>query len=272
MPLFSYGRYILVVAAVIFVLELLAGAHRRVYRKEDLLIAIGTLVISYGAASTLAAVLIAGTFSLLMPAHRGALASVSLLPAALGVMVAGDLAFYWGHRLAHKTMKTRFDWLWMLHRTHHTGKFMNVTVTTRLNPFWMFVVPTAWVAGLAAYLGQPAAAGIALFVTFAWNLVTHSHFRWDDSLRRHWATRHAMLALDHLIITPGLHHTHHGFGRDGANYRNFAVMFAWIDWMFGTLHIPKGRPAHYGLPGSHPHWAEELLYPLVRVKARPDAG
>jgi hypothetical protein len=35
--------------------------------------------------------------------------------------------------------------------------------------------------------------------------------------------------------------------------------------MFGTLHIPTGRPWRYGLPGPQPHWAEELFYPLVRM-------
>ena len=78
-------------------------------------------------------------------------------------------------------------------------------------------------------------------------------------------------ALEHVLISPGMHHTHHGYGRDGATYRNYAVTFAFYDWMFGTLHIPEGRPGRYGLPGAQPHWAEEVFYPLFR-RAAPTKG
>jgi len=56
-------------------------------------------------------------------------------------------------------------------------------------------------------------------------------------------------------------------GKDGASYRNYAVTFAFLDWLFGTLHIPSGRPWRYGIPGAQPHWAEEVFYPLVRIGA-----
>jgi hypothetical protein len=33
--------------------------------------------------------------------------------------------------------------------------------------------------------------------------------------------------------------------------------------MFGTLHIPQGRPSRYGVPGPKLGVAEDVLYPLV---------
>ena len=42
--------------------------------------------------------------------------------------------------------------------------------------------------------------------------------------------------------------------------------------MFGTLHIPEGRPWRYGLPGPNAHWAEEILYPLIRVRTTPQTA
>ena len=50
------------------------------------------------------------------------------------------------------------------------------------------------------------------------------------------------------------------------------MTFAFLDWMFGTLHIREGRPGRYGIPGAQPHWAEEIFYPLVRIpgKARDE--
>jgi sterol desaturase/sphingolipid hydroxylase (fatty acid hydroxylase superfamily) len=69
-----------------------------------------------------------------------------------------------------------------------------------------------------------------------------------------------------------MHHTHHGYGRDGAAYRNFGIVVALWDWLYGTLHIPEGRPSRYGLPGHEAHWLEELAYPVVRIRAEPSAG
>jgi sterol desaturase/sphingolipid hydroxylase (fatty acid hydroxylase superfamily) len=131
------------------------------------------------------------------------------------------------------------------------------------------VVPTPWVLGVATCLGLGQAAALTLLVVFGWNLLTHSHFRWDDALRRHPLTRRAMAVFENVIVTPGIHHTHHGYGRDGKSFRNYAVMFSFIDRLFGTLHVPEGRPAHYGLPGPNAHWAEETFFPLYR--SRPGA-
>ena len=266
----AYGQYFLAAGILVFLIEVLAGRHRGIYRKEDVAVTVLCQLLGSAAARPLSALLISSFFSFVLPAHRGALAAVPFWPAFITVLILTDLAFYWGHRLAHRSQNTRHAWFWKLHRTHHAGKYLNVTVTARVNPFWSFVVPTPWVLGLATYLGQEKAAAMTLLVTFGWNLLTHSHFRWDDALRSNRYTRVPMAVLEHFIVTPGIHHTHHGYGKDGKSYRNFAVMFSWIDWMFGTLYIPQGRPTHYGLPGPQPHWAEEVLYPIVRIRRRAD--
>ena len=64
-----------------------------------------------------------------------------------------------------------------------------------------------------------------------------------------------------------------GYGRDGKAFRNFGTIISLYDWIFGTLHIPEGRPSRYGLPGANAHWLEELFYPLVRTRrTKPAAG
>lgn len=40
--------------------------------------------------------------------------------------------------------------------------------------------------------------------------------------------------------------------------------------MFGTLHIPEGRPSRYGVPGEDPHWTEEAFYPLNLLVRKSD--
>lgn len=260
----SAGKYILGAWVLVFIAEILAGRHKGIYRKQDVLVTLACQALSLGVTRPLATLLIAWVMMVLLPHYKGALGDQPFWPSFLVLMIVTDVAFYWGHRWAHTLRNSGFNWLWMLHRTHHAGKYMNVTVTLRINPFWSFVVPTPWVLGLAIYLGQEKAAAATLATVFIWNLLTHSNFLIEDPLRRHPATAKLLNVLEHIVIMPTTHHVHHGYGRDGKNYKNFAVMFSFIDWMFGTLHLPQGRPEFYGLPGANPPWLEETIYPLYQ--------
>jgi sterol desaturase/sphingolipid hydroxylase (fatty acid hydroxylase superfamily) len=264
----KYILWVTIASVIVLLIEILAGRHKGVYRKEDFFVVIGSFVIGRWAMVPLATMLVASVWSFGLPGYRGALAGVSFWPAFAVVLVATEFCFYWVHRWAHEAKGSRFPVLWKIHRTHHSGKHMNVLLTKRLNLFWFFVLPTSWISGLALYLGvvEPALAVTVLLM--ACNLVTHSHFRWDDAVRRHRQIGPLFRALEHVFVSPGIHHTHHGYGRDGASFRNYALMLSIFDWAFGTLHIPEGRPWKYGLPGPNAHWLEELAYPLINVGGR----
>lgn len=258
-----YGTYIYSVTLIVLAAELVMGRHRGIYRRDDWLVNIGCILANV-LTRPVAALLIATVAAFLLPQYRGALAGADLLWSYLIVFTIMEFCFYWVHRIAHEAKGGRHDWLWKLHRTHHSGKYINVTVTVRINAFWTFVVPTPWVLGFAIYLGLEQAAALSLLTVYGWNLITHAHFRWDDTIRSHPVFGKAFRALEHVIVSPGIHHTHHGYGKDGGNFRNYAVTLSIFDWMFGTLHIPEGRPWKYGVPGPNAHWAEEVLFPLVR--------
>jgi sterol desaturase/sphingolipid hydroxylase (fatty acid hydroxylase superfamily) len=149
-----------------------------------------------------------------------------------------------------------------MHRTHHTAKYVNVLLNFRISLFWALVAGLTWVMSLAVYLGQAKAAGAAVIVFSFWGIFTHSDFRWDDAIRRHRILGPAFRGLEHVFISPGIHHSHHGYGKDGGSYRNFGIFLSIYDWLFGTLHIPEGRPFRYGLPGTTPHWADDAFSPL----------
>lgn len=264
---FNYRIWILCSALVILGFEIVKGGHRGIYNRKVLLVTALCFLVG-GVTSPLAGQVIRSVVDWVMaPTHlKGALKDVPLVWGTLGVLFVADFFFYWGHRFAHRKIPY-LGWLGKLHRTHHSGKFMNITLTARIHPLWYFVVPAGWVYAIAAYLGLGTAALYAVTVVFTWNLFTHTHFRWDDWLRNNPRLEPILNVLEHVLITPGLHHTHHGWGSDdGKTYRNFAVMFALFDWMFGTLHRPKGRPRHYGLPGDYPHWAEEVFYPFYQQR------
>lgn len=257
---------------LMFLVEVVAGRHRGVHDRSSIIVTILCALGSNVVTRPLSALMIGAVLSFALPAYRGALAGLPVIPTYIGLLVLGEFCFYWGHRWAHEAKGTRWEPFWKLHRTHHSGKFMNTTLLVRVNLFWYFVVPNAWVFGSAIYLGMGKASALALLTLQLWNVVTHSNFRWDDPVRRHRIAGPLFRALEHVIVSPGIHHSHHGYGKDGGNFRNYGVVLSVFDWMFGTLHIPEGRPWRYGLPGPNAHWAEEVFYPLVRVRATPQTA
>jgi sterol desaturase/sphingolipid hydroxylase (fatty acid hydroxylase superfamily) len=265
------GKYILwvtIASIVVLIIEIVAGRHKGVYQKGDFKILIGSFVIGRWAMVPLATMLVAAVWGFALPGYRGSLAAVSPWLAFPVLLVITEFCFYWVHRFAHESKSAKHPVLWNIHRTHHSGKHMNVLLTKRLNVFWFFILPTSWVNGLALYLGMTEAALGVTIATMVWNLITHSNFRWDDTVRRHRLAGPVFRAMEHVFVSPGIHHTHHGYGKDGASYRNYALMLSVYDWMFGTLHIPDGRPWRYGIPGPNAHWPEELAYPLVNFGSR----
>jgi sterol desaturase/sphingolipid hydroxylase (fatty acid hydroxylase superfamily) len=261
----AYMVWVTLGAVIVLLAEVAMGRHKGVYNRKGefrllaLNMALGRFLIGPAMA-----VIIAAIWAMLLPRYRGTLADTPLWLALPSVMLFCEFFFYWVHRCAHEGIKNR-SLLWMVHRTHHSATYMNVSVWMRLNVFWYMIIPNAWTMGLVIYLGLGEAAGLVILLIAVWNIVTHSDFRWDDAVRRHRWVGPLFRAAEHVIVSPGIHHTHHGFGKDGASYRNFGVMLSIWDWLFGTLHIPEGRPYRYGIPGHNAHWLEELAYPLVRM-------
>lgn len=252
--------YVVAATLVILLVEALTGSLKGARLRDFGLTAVCFLTNS-AVTRPLAGLLIAGLITAALPAFAGALSGQPLWQSFILNFLLMELGFYWMHRWAHEGQRasSRFSWLWKIHRTHHSADHLNVSVTMRQNIFWAFLVPNTWVVALAVYLGMGSGAALALLTIYAWNLLTHTHYRWDDA----FLSLRTFRALQHVIVTPSMHHSHHGYGKDGKMYRNYAVMFAAYDWMFGTLHLPAGRPSRYGVPGEQPGWAEEAFFPLT---------
>lgn len=220
--------------------------------------------------SVLVASIGAWILQLLFPNHRGALASLPFLPAFLAVFLLNELCHYWVHRWAHE-----WRWLWKLHRTHHSGMDMNVGLVYRYNLLWPMIVPQTWVGVVAMYFGQTDAFLTAAMITFLVNVGTHVSFRWDLALRQRFpATEPLWRVLEKLITLPDAHQAHHAYGSEHAHPNgNYAVTLFFYDVLFGTAKLPHARQIKFGLPISpRLHWAEELLWPLVRRPLLPKPG
>ena len=79
--------------------------------------------------------------------------------------------------------------------------------------------------------------------------------------------------LEHIIAMPRFHHWHHSSEQEALD-KNFALHFSFLDALFGTKHLPKGRwPTTYGVLGyTLPEgWWKQTLWPFQRPAKPPHA-
>ncbi|GAB3288480.1 sterol desaturase family protein [Parahaliea aestuarii] len=258
-----FGSFLL-----LFALELLTGRLGLSPRPaRDFLFMVFGLFSNLVVAGTLIGAFAGWLVIQLWPNHAGSLAGVSFWIAFPLIFLIEEAAHYWLHRASHQ-----WRWLWKIHRTHHSAQHLNVSVVYRYNFFWVFLLPQTWMGAFAVYFGQTTAYFTAVLITFFVNLATHSSFRWDLWLRERTPQPLQGLwwVIERVITLPDTHHAHHAYGRSAHPNGNYAVTFFLFDVMFGTAKIPNARQQHYGLPISpRLHWAEELLWPVVRKPLLP---
>jgi sterol desaturase/sphingolipid hydroxylase (fatty acid hydroxylase superfamily) len=190
-------------------------------------------------------------------------AAVAALPfvakLVIGLIVA-EIGTYWAHRWCHAS-----PLLWRFHAIHHSVEHLDWLANTRAHPVDVVFTRLCGLAPLYALgLAQPTASGsaamIPVYVTLAgtvWAFFIHANVRW----RFGWGER--------VVSTPAFHHWHHT--NDVHRDRNFAALLPGIDWLFGTLHLPRSWPPCYGVDepveGS---MARQLLHPVTASAAESD--
>lgn len=170
----------------------------------------------------------------------------------LAAFVIGEIGFYWGHRWAHQS-----PFLWRFHAVHHQPEKIYFLVSARAHPIdnafirLCGLIPT-YVLGLANPLTPSgnAIAALVVIVATLWGFFIHANLK----LR--------LGPFEWLLATPGFHHWHHT--KSDHKDRNFASMLPVMDWLFGTLYLPKKEwPGAYGTETPLPATLGGLmLYPL----------
>jgi sterol desaturase/sphingolipid hydroxylase (fatty acid hydroxylase superfamily) len=173
----------------------------------------------------------------------------------VATVLAADLSFYVGHRLAH-----RVPMLWEFHKVHHSAMVLTPVTYLREHPVDQLLLGTAAalfvgpVTGLFLYLFPADLTVVEVLgvnaITFVWYLLLGANLRHS----------HVWLpfgpVLDRLFSSPAQHQIHHS--DNPAHYdKNFGSMLAIWDWIFGTLHAPLQRPAQlrFGLgAGENEHY------------------
>ena len=170
------------------------------------------------------------------------------LPLAI---VLSDLMFYWMHRAFH-----RFPSLWKFHAIHHSIEEMDWLAASRVHP-----------------VDQIMTKGAALIPVVAlgfsdWVVATYVLLYFWQSTFIHANVRLRFGPFKFLIASPEFHHWHHSRALE-ARDRNFAGQLPFLDVLFGTMHLPRGRmPASYGIdqPMSQNYLAQ-MLYPVLAADA-----
>jgi len=170
----------------------------------------------------------------------------------LEILLIGDLGFYATHRLLHSIPS-----LWRFHRIHHSIEELDWLAGVRVHVFeQIFVHSTSYVPIMI--LGFSPIAFAAYVILYNW----HTAFI-------HCNLRIGLGPLTLLFATPRFHHWHHSSALEDYD-KNFAAQLSFIDALFGTLHLPKGRrPVSYGINEKVPeNYFKQLIYPFAPARPR----
>ncbi len=154
--------------------------------------------------------------------YRIGLLNSLALPDWLGVVItvlALDLVGYSQHRLLH-----RVDWLWRIHRTHHSDNAFDFSTGARFHPLEAIITGAIGFGAVIALGAPPAFVFTSTLLETFNGFLEHSNIRMPRPLER-------MLRL--ALVTPDMHRIHHS--KEGGDSRtNFGGIFPWWDRLFGT--------------------------------------
>lgn len=182
---------------------------------------------------------------------RGAVAAQPWLLQLAEIMLLTDLAQYWFHRTFH-----RVPFLWGFHAVHHSAKAMDWLAGARMHFVEIILMRAVTSLPLLTLGFAPSAMQAYVLIVYITSSLVHANLRGNFDRLGQW------------FVTPRFHHWHHGLEEEAIDV-NFAIHFPWIDRLFGTYHLPKGRwPQAYGVPETVPRgFAAQFAYPFVRKRS-----
>ncbi len=163
---------------------------------------------------------------------KGVLARQPTWLQVVELLLLGDSIGYWSHRLFHHRP------LWAFHAVHHSSTQLDWLSAVRLHPVNDVVSRLLQVALLLPLgFASKVMAAYVPFLTF-YAILLHANVRWS------------LGPLRYVIASPTFHRWHHTSEREGLD-KNFAGLFSFLDLLFGTFYMPKGRqPECFGVAGK----------------------
>jgi sterol desaturase/sphingolipid hydroxylase (fatty acid hydroxylase superfamily) len=168
---------------------------------------------------------------------------------ALEFLLLTDLITYWVHRLEHELAV-----LWPIHAVHHSAESIDWLVAARNHPLELVLQKTAGSVPLYLLGFSPDLFAVLVPAIAANSLLLHANLTWDYG------------PLGYLFASPAFHRWHHST-EPAALDKNYAQVFSFYDFLFGTAYFPKGvHSSQYGLTGEPlpPRIVAHLLHPFQR--------
>lgn len=163
---------------------------------------------------------------------------------AIGVIVVADIGFYFAHRLLHAV-----PFLWRFHAIHHSIEELDWLAAHRVHPLDQIFVSACSLVPVFALGFSGFAVAIMGFTYMLQSHLIHSNVRINFGPLR-W-----------VVTTPLYHHWHHAHGDRQVN---FAAQLTYLDWIFGTLHMPDKMPDRLGIDDPVPtDYVRQLAYPVL---------
>jgi sterol desaturase/sphingolipid hydroxylase (fatty acid hydroxylase superfamily) len=159
-----------------------------------------------------------------------------------------DFFYYSFHRLQHASR-----WLWVQHEIHHSEEHMNVTTSLRLH--WSEVIfKLLFISAPMALLFNPPPFTVALAILI---YDAPGYFI-------HLNSRISFGPVGKIFACPQTHRIHHSCESRHFD-KNFAGIFSFWDWIFGTYYHPaKNEWPETGLSGKAvPSLPYAVVMPLV---------
>lgn len=162
------------------------------------------------------------------------------------LIVAGDLYYYWSHRLFHTV-----PFLWKFHAIHHSIEDMDWIAAHRTHPIDT-AITNSGVLIIAILFDFSSLAILICSVQFAWH-----------SLLKHSNVNVGWGPLRWLYLTPTFHHWHHANVKEAYD-KNFAGQLPLLDILFGTAIMKENeKPEKYGVDDPVPMtFLGSLFYPF----------
>lgn len=158
-----------------------------------------------------------------------------------------EITFYFVHRLTHTN-----KFLWEFHRVHHSSAMLDSFSTSRFHLIDKAFFAAPYVACIAYFGATPE--GVFVFSVFQGFMSRYGH----SNVNGPWFT-------GYLITTPHFHRWHHANAPEAQN-KNFSRDFVFMDYLFGTVHYPKGQvPSDFGEPGYSNNFFVQQWLPFVHL-------
>jgi sterol desaturase/sphingolipid hydroxylase (fatty acid hydroxylase superfamily) len=182
---------------------------------------------------------------------RGIFSGLTFWWQAAIYLIGRDFLLYWIHRIFHNTR------MWRFHAVHHSGTEVDWTTADRFHPVNL-VLHSSFVRALMLVLGiHPEVVSFFIAVDILSASFVHANVTWT------------LGPFKYILVSPVFHRWHHTMPEEGGN-SNFAPIFSFWDWMFGTFYMPEGKlPQVFGNDDQHfpEGYFAQLLYPFKSAKA-----